>query len=399
MPEIHTEMRKPLFLHENTSTNLKLGLYAHVPFCATTCDFCAFVQSKPTVAKKAAYLEAIAKEWSFIDSGDKQHISTVFIGGGTPGLLSSIELNELCKTIGNGLNRDNLQEWSIEMAPGSVTPEKLKVLKNAGVNRISMGVQTFNPRALEIIGRDFNVDQVFRAYDWIRDAEFKNVNLDLIIAYPGQTIQELEDDLEKTIALDPEHISTYCLTFEEDTALYSKLMQRIYKIDLEAESELYRFAWDYLESKGYRQYEISNFAKTGLACIHNQNTWQMQEWIGIGPSASSQYQGYRYTNSYDTDHWIKHLDNPKESYEEHIELTPEMIAVDRLIFGLRMNQGVSIDELAALKSAPYWDSITHFLNQCATENLLTLENQQACLTLEGRLKADAIAAEILNLAD
>lgn len=373
-----------------------LGLYIHVPFCATTCDFCAFVQSKPDRATIERYLKAISVEWSQLNLKRPTPITTVFWGGGTPGLLPAKDLEILGNIfIANGA-LDEMKEWTIEMAPATVTPTKLKVLKSLGVTRISMGVQTFSNKTLEIMGRYHSVNQVYRAWQWIQEAGFKSTNMDLIIAFPGQQESELLEDLQKAVDMDPDHLSTYCLTFEEDTPLYAKLMQGIYKIDLDKEAELYHLTWSFLKDRGYQQYEISNFAKPGHLSIHNKNTWMMHQWMGLGPSAASQLDGFRRTNSYDFAKWESGIMDENPGYEENVTLTPKILLADTLIFGLRTNEGLNLDKIHRRFSPLTLEPWMTFFQQLMKEGLAEKNDSFFRLTLEGRLKADAIGVEILN---
>lgn len=388
-----------MLLENNISTSFRhspIGLYLHVPFCATTCDFCAFVQSKPNRESIKTYLDTVEFEWKSKEPLTNKKISTVFWGGGTPGLLLARDLQRLGDTFTSSPKFQSVKEWTVEMAPATVTPSKLKALKEIGVTRISMGVQTFSDKTLEIMGRQHTTNQVMRAWQWIKDADFRSVNIDMIIAYPGQNENELLEDLQHAIDLQPDHLSTYCLTFEEDTPLYAKLMQGIYKIDLDNEADLYKATWGFLENNGYSQYEISNFAKKGHQSLHNLNTWNMHEWIGIGPSASSQFLGARQTNSYDFEKWKESTiaDSPK--LEENTPLQPDLLIADALIFGLRTNKGVDFDSI--LKRFPNhtlepWQPL---FNRLVDENLGIQTNNSFRLTLEGRLKADAVGVEVLE---
>ncbi len=301
----------------------------HVPFCASTCDFCAFYQTKPSPGAIQAYLEAIAAEAALLDWPGR--VATVFWGGGTPGLLSPRQLAKLAETVrartgwapmagrrGWGLP----PEWTVELAPASVTADRLAVLREAGVTRISMGVQSFLPARLEALGRQHTLAQVHRAYDRIRAAGFASVNLDLMFALPGQTEAEWAADVRAAVALAPEHLSTYCLTFEEDTALWVKLAQGRVKLDPEKEARLYEAGWAQLAAAGYEHYEVSNFARPGHACRHNLNTWHMCDWVGLGPSAASQHGGWRGANIADLPEWTARIGRGRRMTEDRVELTP-----------------------------------------------------------------------------
>jgi oxygen-independent coproporphyrinogen-3 oxidase len=373
-----------------------LGLYVHVPFCATACDFCAFVQSKPSRQSIADYQLGIVRDIEDLSSGTRLKVDTQFWGGGTPGVLTAKDLETLGKSILKGFDTGSICEWTVEMAPATVTKSKLEVLKNLGVTRISMGVQTFDPSTLVTMGRAHSTTQVFRAWEWIQSAGFRSTNIDLIIAFPGQKEAELQDDLCQAIALAPDHLSTYCLTFEEDTPLYAKLMQGIYKIDLDREADLYSAAWKFLEQSGYSQYEVSNFAKPGHESIHNLNTWRMQEWLGLGPSAASQYRGWRFSQPFDSNQWL-HSHASDSRFQDIIELDEQTLLTDCMIFGLRMNEGIDLNKLVARFPGSSLDPWVAFFEQLILEGLAVRDHTRLALTLPGRLKADAIGARILEL--
>ena len=207
---------------------MPLGLYVHVPFCATTCDFCAFYQTVPKGAAVARYLEGIEAEAGLVNWADRR-VATAFWGGGTPGLLKPAELERLGRTM--RLFGGQPAEWTVELAPATVTGDRLAVLKALGVTRISLGVQSFNDGLLDALGRQHTPAQVYRAYELIRAQDFASVNLDLMFALPGQTEEQWRADLDEAMRLAPDHLSTYCLTFEEDTALWVKLSQGKVKLD------------------------------------------------------------------------------------------------------------------------------------------------------------------------
>ena len=369
----------------------------HVPFCASTCDFCAFYQTKPAPGAIKAYLDAIAAEAALLDW--PRQVSTVFWGGGTPGLLSPRQLAMLAETVrartGGACTGGAPLEWTVEMAPASVTAERLAVLRDAGVTRVSMGVQSFLPARLEALGRQHTLAQVHRAYDRIRAAGFASVNLDLMFALPGQSEAEWAEDVRSAVALAPDHLSTYCLTFEEDTALWVKLSQGRVKLDPEKEARLYEAGWAQLAAAGYEQYEISNFARPGHACRHNLNTWHMRGWIGLGPSAASQHGGWRGANIADLPEWAARIGRGQRMTEDRVELTPALLAEDALIFGLRMNAGVDVSEWRERCPEAPWPEFEARLRHLAAEGLMVYDGQRARLTHRGRLLADAVGAELM----
>ncbi len=366
----------------------------HVPFCASTCDFCAFYQIKPTAERVRRFLAGVAREAELV--AWNRPVDTVFWGGGTPGLLSPRALAEL----GGVLRRhggDRPREWSVEMAPASVTPARLAALKDIGVTRISMGVQSFQPALLEGLGRQHTLPQVRRAYEWVRAAGFSSVNLDLIFAIPGQGLEAWRTDLAAAIRLGPDHISTYCLTFEEDTALFVKLSQGRVRPDVEKEAVFYAEAWERLEAAGYVQYEVSNFARPGHHCRHNLNTWRMEEWIGLGPSAASQFGGWRGSNVADLEPWLADVAAGRRALVDRVELVPRVLAEDSLIFGLRMNEGVDLPGLNARFPEVPWENVNALAGRLVDEGLASMEGGgRLRLTLRGRLVADAVGAQIME---
>lgn len=376
-----------------------LGLYVHVPFCASTCDFCAFYQTKPTADGIRRFLHGITTELTLVSAA--QPGDTVFWGGGTPGLLAPRDLAKLAETVHGALpwRGGAPSEWTVEMAPASVTAERLAALRDAGVTRISMGVQSFQPALLDGLGRQHTREQVYRAYERVRSAGFASVNLDLMFALPGQTEAEWTSDVAEAVALAPDHISTYCLTFEEDTALWVKLSQGRVKLDPEHEARLYELTWAKLAAAGYAQYEVSNFARPGHACRHNLNTWRMHEWIGLGPSAASQHAGWRGANVSDLEQWQAHIARGERVTEDRVALTPALLAEDALIFGLRMNEGVDVGIWQARCSDAPWHNVNALLDRLVADGLALRESTNVRLTDHGRMLADSVGAEVMEAFD
>lgn len=387
MSEIKSATREP-------GAEGPLGLYLHVPFCASTCDFCAFYQTTPTADGIARYMQAIAGEAALVPWNGRR-VETVFWGGGTPGLLAPKDIGQL-----GGIVRERLaggpQEWTVEMAPASVTDARLEALKEIGVTRISMGAQSFQPALLDGLGRQHTREQIFRAYDRIRAANFASVNIDLMFALPGQDEAAWLADLSEALALAPDHLSTYCLTFEEDTKLWVKLSKGKVKLDVEHEARLYETTWARLEESGYAQYEISNFARPGHACLHNLNTWRMHEWAGLGPSAASQHAGWRGGNVADLDQWQAHISRGERVTEDRVALTPALLAEDALIFGVRMNAGVNLaDVRGRFPSAP-WEAVSVEIARLVDAEVAEVTDEHLRLTPRGRLIADTVGAELME---
>jgi oxygen-independent coproporphyrinogen-3 oxidase len=370
-----------------------LGLYVHVPFCASTCDFCAFYQIKPTAPMVARFLAGIKQEAAMVEW--RRPVTTVFWGGGTPGLLAPDDLRRLGAVVREHTGGQP-QEWTVELAPASVTGARLAALQELGVTRISMGVQSFQPALLDALGRMHSLEQIHRAYERIRAAGFASVNLDLMFALPGQTEREWREDIAAAVALQPDHLSTYCLTFEEDTALWIKLAQGRVKLDPEKEAQLYEMTWEVLAEAGYAQYEVANFARSGHHCRHNLNTWHMHEWVGLGPSAASQHAGWRGANIADLEQWHGGLAEGRRVTEDRLALTPRQLAEDALIFGLRMNAGVDLSRWRVRSPEAPWAVIEELARRLAHEELANYDGTRLQLTTRGRLLADNVGLEVME---
>ena len=374
-----------------------LGLYVHVPFCATSCDFCAFYQVRPTAESIKGFVRSLSVEARLVEWRGPP--ATVFWGGGTPGLLSPADLGRMAEIVLTVTGGVAPGEWTVELAPASVTKERLAVLRFAGVTRVSLGVQSFRPVLLEALGRAHTREQALRAYDRIRAAGFASVNLDLMFAIPGQTAADWDADISEAVSLAPDHVSTYCLTFEEDTRLWVKLSQGRVRLDPENEARMYERTWERLGSAGYAQYEISNFARAGHACLHNVNTWMMGEWVGLGPSAASQHRGWRGSNIADLAEWAGLLARGERMTRERTALTPALLAEDGLVFGLRMNAGVDIRRLRARCPGAHWDRVEQLVDRLAAEGLVARDGSRVRLEHRGRLLADSIGSEIMVAFD
>jgi oxygen-independent coproporphyrinogen-3 oxidase len=370
------------------------ALYLHVPFCASSCDFCSFYQEQPKRGEIERYLAAIEREMELHPPG---RVETAFWGGGTPGLLPADDLRRLGHAMTKAASKPG--EWTVELAPSSVRADKLAALKEIGVTRISMGVQSFDDATLDALGRRHSPKQIMEAWELIEAAGFASRNLDLIFAIPGQDEKRWTDDLARAMELNPDHLSTYCLTFEEDTAMFVKLSQGKVKIDRELEAFLYRRTWETLEAGGYSQYETSNFARPGHACRHNLITWEMGSWIGYGPSASSQWGHVRWTNPANLDQWIKGIEAGQPVREQAKALSARDLLCDALVFGLRLNEGVDPFALAERFETPLPQGVRELFADLIEEEIMELAGTRFRLNGEGRLRADAVGVAVLEKFD
>ena len=370
-----------------------LGLYVHAPFCTSTCDFCAFYQEKPRKNAVKTFLDGLYAEWNLVLP--TRPVDTVFLGGGTPGALTERDLARLCAFVRDAAG-GSFAEWSVELAPSEVTPAKLRVLQEAGVNRVSLGIQSFQPRLLKALGREHPPERARRAFDWMREAGFDNLNLDLIFCVPGQTLDDWRHDLETAVSWEPDHLSTYCLIHEEKAALFAQVERGEIGPDPEREERFYRFTWDFLREAGFAQYEVANFARDGKRCQHNWNVWRMNEWIGLGPSAASQRGGERWANPASIDRWNAALAANRLEREDLVALEPLDLVEDYLLFGLRLNEGIDLE--AVCRRCPQVDlaPLRLFLERLGEEGLGERQGDWFRVTDQGRLVVDRIGAEVVD---
>ncbi|HBJ1646703.1 MULTISPECIES: radical SAM family heme chaperone HemW [Clostridium] len=322
---------KELFLKE-------ISLYIHIPFCKQKCLYCDFPSYSGKEKFISGYIDALNKEIK--DKASSYKIKSIFIGGGTPSYLDEIELEKLLKCINTLTLGENL-EFTIECNPGSLSEDKLKIMKKYNVNRISMGLQSTKPSLLKEIGRIHTFEEFENNYLLARKVGFKNINIDLMFGLPNQSVEDWRKTLEKIIEFNPEHISAYSLIIEEGTCFYNLYNQD--KLNLpseEKERDMYLLTKKILKENGYSQYEISNFSKDKKECYHNIVYWQLNEYLGLGVSSSSYIEGKRIKNIDDIELYIKNI-NSNESVENEIYENNINDDMEEFMFmGLRMIRGI-----------------------------------------------------------
>jgi oxygen-independent coproporphyrinogen-3 oxidase len=358
-------------------------LYVHIPFCPKVCPYCSFYKESSDRNKTQAFLDSVLLELDRrLETVSSCRIETIFFGGGTPSALSVKQLEFLLSGLRQRLDLTRLGEWTLEMNPATVSLEKAQMLRDFGVNRVSMGVQSWDPELLNRLGRVHSAPQAEHSYDVLRQAGFANLNLDLIFGIPGQSVEIWERSLQKTIGLAPEHISAYCLTYEEDTEFFRRHQRGELPQDTEQDARLYELTMSALESGGYRQYEISNYAKPGLECQHNLAYWLGRDYLGLGPSAFSTIGPRRWQNTPDTSRYIEQLRLGVEPIHFKEEISGRIRNAETIAFGLRTSVGVPG---SAMKG---WSSE---LDALRNEGYLEEKNTHVRLTAKGRMVADSIA--------
>jgi oxygen-independent coproporphyrinogen-3 oxidase len=358
-------------------------LYVHIPFCPKVCPYCSFYKEASDRNKTQAFLDAVLLDLDRrLLEVPRCRIETIFFGGGTPSALSVKQLEFLLAGLQRRLDLSGLREWTLEMNPATVSLEKAQMLREFGVNRISMGVQSWDPELLNRLGRVHSAQQAERSFQILREAGFTNLNLDLIFGIPGQSIEIWEQSLHKTIGLAPEHISAYCLTYEEDTEFFRRHQRGELSQNTEQDAKFFELAMRLLESSGYQQYEISNYANPGYECLHNLAYWRGRDYLGLGPSAFSTIGERRWQNTPDTSRYIEQLEAGTEPVSLREEITGQIRKSEEIAFGLRTSTGV-------LESA--MQGWIRELDALRNEGYLEEKNSHLRLTAKGRMVADAIA--------
>ena len=322
----------------------KLELYIHIPFCVQKCAYCDFLSAPANDAAKAEYVDALKKEIQrYREVASSYQVSSVFVGGGTPSILSCEQMGEIFKMLRQVFTIDRDAEITIEANPGTVTEEKLEGWKQAGINRISFGLQSVNNEELKMLGRIHTYEEFRESYDMARQAGFDNINIDLISAIPGQTVKSWEHTLRTVAELHPEHISAYSLIIEEGTPFGERKLKLP---DEDTEYRMYENTAGILEEYGFHQYEISNYAKGGRECCHNKGYWQRIDYLGLGLGASSLLDHMRFSNTADMKEYIGNSAFPDKIRQNMESLTEADEMAEFMFLGLRMTEGVSMKEFA-----------------------------------------------------
>ena len=359
-------------------------LYIHIPFCLQICPYCSFYKDIAGPGKADPLVDAVVREAGLF--GRNCAPRTVFIGGGTPTALSVSQLERLLAGLREHLDFSGVEEFTMEMNPATVTARKAELLRGHGVNRVSMGVQSWDPDLLKVLGRVHDAEQVRNSFAILRKAGFDNLNLDLIYGVPGQTLTQWEDSLHKTTGLQPDHISAYCLTYEEDTEYFDRLQRGEFRENTEQDAAFFERGVELLSAAGYEQYEISNYAKPGRECGHNLAYWEGADYLGLGPSAWSTVGERRWQNVPDTAAYVRAVQAGVRPIRDEEALPPETREAEKIAFGLRMNAGIDPARLSARRD---------FVAGLREEGLLEDHGPRVRLTERGRLLADEIAAELM----
>lgn len=336
--------KQPAVYFRRPDIKKPLGLYIHIPFCLKKCNYCDFYSLCDT-SMADRYVDALAAQCRAYASNDRYEVDSIYLGGGTPSLLTKKQLTKLFSAIRSNFEVSPDAEITCELNPVTASKKTLKALKSVGVNRLSIGVQSANDELLQVLGRLHTYADAVSTVETAKKLKFSNISVDCMYALPGQSKEDFFDTLEKLVALDIDHLSLYALKIEKNTPFYEQ-KDTLSLPDEDCEADMYFGAADYLEAHGFHQYEISNFAKEGKKCRHNLKYWRCEEYLGLGAAAASYYGNFRFTLVRDADKYCSCLlggDDDGLVIEEYDSPMSECVG-DYVMLGLRLNDGIVITD-------------------------------------------------------
>ncbi|MDG3141307.1 radical SAM family heme chaperone HemW [Streptococcus suis] len=367
--------------------------YVHIPFCTQICYYCDF--SKVFIKNQPVddYLQALIREFKHYDIHD---LKTLYIGGGTPTAITADQLDYLLTNLEAELNLDMLEEFTIEANPGDLTPEKIQVLRKSAVNRVSLGVQTFFDKQLKQIGRSHNEAQIYESIDALKEAGLTNISIDLIYALPNQTMEQVQENVRKALALDIPHLSLYSLILENHTVFMNKQRRgRLHLPSEDIEADMFTYIIDELEKNGFEHYEISNFTKPGFESRHNLMYWDNVEYYGVGAGASGYLNGVRYRNRGPIQHYLKAIREEGHSRLGEDILTKEEMMEEEFFLGLRKKAGVSISHFEVKFGVSFTERYAEIVDALVEKGLLKHEGDTIRMTKKGLFLGDTVAESFI----
>lgn len=370
------------------------SLYIHIPFCVKKCEYCDFYSGVAGDAEIERYLRALDREFA-LRAPQGIAPDTVFIGGGTPTRLSAAQLGTLGDILRRHVDLRACREFTCEINPGTLTPQKADALVAFGVNRASFGVQSFDPKYLRGLGRIHEKDAAPAAIAMARAAGIARVNVDLMFALPGQTCAEFESDLRQALDLGTQHISMYALTFEDDTPLTRQLdAGEVQPCDEALELEMFELAGRVARDAGLPRYEVSNFARPGQECAHNLVYWTTGDWLGFGAAAHGMVDGEITANAADFKHYCKSLEAGRVPLTRQEKQSPLQRAETLLLMGLRLTRGVELARFRAFAGADFTGLCGEPAARLIELGLLELTNTHVRVTHQGMFVLDSVILEL-----
>jgi oxygen-independent coproporphyrinogen-3 oxidase len=366
--------------------NLK-HLYLHIPFCHRVCPYCSFYKHTPGGTDMAGFVQAVLAELRLHLRTMEIAPTTIYLGGGTPTALSETHLGVLLAGLRETLDLSQLAEFCLEANPKTVGAGKARLLREHGVTRISLGVQAWDEPTLQLLGRDHAPDEAVETYEILRAAEIPSVNLDLMFSIPHQSLEAWMKGLEKTIALKPDHVSCYNLTYEEDTDFLARFRTGELDTDQDRDAEHFYGALDALTGAGFEHYEISNYARPGHRSLHNQSYWRGADYLGLGPSAFSTHRRVRWKNIADTAGYMRLLGEGRLPIVESEDLDDRKWLIERVALELRTAEGLPLERVAATQERA--------MQTLCEEGLAQIAGDALTLTRSGKAVCDRIAEMLL----
>ena len=366
------------------ATQQLLLLYLHIPFCHRICPYCSFYKHTPGDTPIGAFIDALAIEArKRID----EPVRTLYLGGGTPSMLSPRHLERLFAALHGTIDFKRLDEVTLEANPATFDVQKARLFREFGVTRVSLGIQSFAPHVLQTLGREHTAEQASESLAVLREAGVPQVNIDLMFSIPGQSEKDWETTLRHAASLEPDHISAYNLTYEEDTAFFESLRRGEMRENEDVDARFFELAGDFLTSEGFDHYETSNYAKPGMRSTHNEGYWHGEDYLGLGPSAVSTLGCERSKNIPDTAAYITRIRSIGHAIDESETLDAEARRIERIALGLRTSAGIPLsllDDAASLRAAAL-----------AGEGLAVIDEGRMVLVGRGRALVDPVAAEMI----
>jgi putative oxygen-independent coproporphyrinogen III oxidase len=374
--------------------------YIHIPFCHHICHYCDFNKVFMKGQPVDDYLDALAKEMKLTVQDDRDILDTIFVGGGTPTALDERQLGKLVQSIQDQLNFNSESEYTFEANPGDLSKEKLAILKDAGVNRLSFGVQTFNDELLKKIGRSHRAKDVFESIENAKAAGFENISIDLIYSLPGQTKQDFIESIQTAFSLGLVHYSGYSLIIEPKTVFYN-LMQKgkLLLPGEDAEAEMYETLMEHMEKNGLHQYEISNFAVPGYESRHNLTYWNNEEYYGFGAGAHSYVKGMRQSNYGPLKKYMEPISSGELPIMDAHKVTLEEKMEEEMFLGLRKTKGVSVRRFEEKFGRNPMQIFSSQLDDWTKKGLLKTDNHTICLTRQGRLLGNEVFQSFIGVSN
>ncbi len=371
------------------------GIYLHIPFCEKKCSYCDFYSIESTPLMET-FVATLIKEIDLRHSSLVTRHSSLFLGGGTPSLLLPSQLERILTAIRSHWEFADDAEWTMECNPGTITLEKLRAYRELGINRLSFGVQSFNAAELAFLERIHTAEEAEQAMELARAAGFTNVNMDLMFALPPQTMESLDNNITRMLALDPDHISAYSLIYEHGTPLYAQLQKGLVTPhDEELDAEMYAHVMQRLTAAGYVQYEVSNFAKPGMQCRHNLLYWHAEQYVAMGPSAHGYVDDVRYWNIRSLAAWTQHVNDGllPEANRETLGRTERMF--ERAFLGLRAD-GIDLVDYAAEFGVNVIEALGNDARIWLEEGLITIVHDRLALTSAGYQLCDELTLRTIS---